>query len=86
MDLKSLIESRLHTAFQPEKLLVVDESDQHHGHAAHAMGAKHFAIIIRSSQLDDLPPVAAHRKIYALFEDLMPHPLHALKIKIARQS
>ena len=79
-----MIESRLYTAFQPDNLLVIDESDQHHGHAAHEMGARHFAIIIRSSQFDHLSQVLAHRSIYALFEDLMPHPLHALKIKIER--
>lgn len=85
MDLKRIIESRLRTAFQPEKLLVVDESDQHRGHVAHTAGSRHFAIVIQSSQLRELSQVAAHRQIYALFQDLMPHPLHALRIKVERQ-
>lgn len=82
MDLKLMIEQRLQEAFHPSKLLVVDDSDAHRGHVAHSQGARHFAVTIASSQLDSLSRIEAHRKIYALFTDVMPHPLHALKIKI----
>lgn len=82
MDLQHLIESRITAAFQPTLLQVIDESDAHHGHAAHAKGARHFAIKICASCFDGITRIEAHRKIYVLFADIMPHPLHALKIEI----
>jgi len=81
MELQALIKSRLEVAFHPELLKVVDESERHHGHLAHEQGAKHFAIEIKSAVFVGLSRVDIHRKIYALFTDVMPHPLHALKIK-----
>lgn len=82
MTLIEIIEERLQAAFQPEILRVLDESAAHHGHAAHSQGARHFAIEIYSPHLLGMSRVAAHRKIYALFSDLMPYPLHALKITV----
>jgi len=80
MELKELIQTRVETAFHPEILRVIDESHQHHGHVAHQAGARHFAIEIRSSQFASMSRIEAHRQIYALFTDIMPHPLHALRI------
>lgn len=78
----SLIEARLKKAFAPHFLNVIDESDQHIGHAGHQGGGRHFAIIIESKHFEHLSRIEAHRQIYALFEDLMPEQIHALKIKI----
>ena len=82
MTLKEIIETRLQAAFHPDTLRVIDESDQHHGHVAHGQGARHFALEIYSSAFIGMSRVAIHRKIYALFPDLMPHPLHALRIVV----
>lgn len=79
---QAIIESRLREAFSPNYLVVINESEQHIGHAGYVDGGRHFAIEISASQLSALSRVAAHRKIYALFEDLMPHQLHALRIVI----
>lgn len=78
----NIIENRLKEAFSPDFLQVIDESDQHAGHAGHGGGGRHFAIIISSPVLTSLSRVEAHRKIYALFSDLMPHKIHALRIVI----
>lgn len=78
----NLIRTRLETAFSPTQLEVIDESDQHVGHAGHQGGGRHFAIIIAAQSLQGLTRVAAHQQIYALFADLMPHTIHALRIKI----
>jgi len=80
--LHDIIQQRLQQAFAPTQLKVIDESEQHHGHAAHQQGGKHFAVVIKAECLHALSRVAAHQKIYAVLEDLMPHPLHALKIRI----
>jgi BolA family transcriptional regulator, general stress-responsive regulator len=82
MNLIQTVESRLKAAFQPSKLVVIDESHRHAGHVAHEEGGRHMAIEIAAPVFDGMQRITAHRMIYALFDDLMPHVLHALKIKI----
>lgn len=77
-----IIKQRLTDAFEPTHLEVIDESDQHIGHAGHQGGGRHFAVVIASDKLKGLSRVDAHRKIYALFTDLMPHEIHALRIQV----
>lgn len=83
-DTLKLIRERLIQAFSPESLEVIDESEAHKGHAGYQAGGRHFAIIISAQLLLNLSRVAAHQKIYALFNDLMPHRIHALRIKIKK--
>lgn len=84
-DRVELIKSRLQQAFSPTQLEVIDESDQHIGHAGHQGGGRHFAISIASEQLQALTRVEAHRRVYAVFADLMPEKIHALRINIIRK-
>lgn len=79
----ALIQERLTNAYQPTFLNVIDESEAHIGHAGHQGGGRHFAIEITADSLKTLPRVAAHRKIYALFTDLIPDEIHALRIIIS---
>ena len=80
----AIIKTRLQQAFAPTYLEVIDESDKHIGHAGHQGGGRHFAIIISAAKLENSSRIEAHRKIYALFEDMIPAKIHALKIKIIR--
>lgn len=77
-----LIKERLSAAFSPTHLEVIDESDQHIGHAGYQGGGRHFAIIISAPQLKNISRIDAHRQIYSIFDDLIPIEIHALKIKI----
>jgi len=79
----ALMTSRLQRAFSPSALQVIDESEQHAGHAGHQGGGRHFAIVISAECFNQMTRVAAHRRIYALFADLMPEEIHALRIKIS---
>mgnify|MGYP002402630302 CR=1 FL=1 len=79
---RAIIETRIKRTFSPSHLEVIDESDQHVGHAGHQGGGRHFAVIIRADCFKGISRVDAHRQIYALFEDMMPDQIHALKIKI----
>lgn len=79
---KLLIETRLQKAFSPLYLEVIDESDKHIGHAGHQGGNRHFAVTIQATCFANVSRVDAHRQIYALFTDLMPDQIHALRIKI----
>jgi BolA protein len=76
------IEQRLTQAFLPTYLLVEDESDQHIGHAGHQGGGHHFAVTIAASGLQNQSRIQSHRQIYAVLADLIPNPIHALKIII----
>jgi BolA protein len=81
-DKLDLIRQRITSALSPTSLEVIDESDQHIGHAGHQGGARHFAIIISADSLKGLSRVDAHRKIYALFHDMIPDQIHALRITV----
>lgn len=78
----ALIKERLWTAFSPSLLEVTDDSDQHEGHAGHGGGGRHFSITISAQHFICKSRVEAHRDIYALFNELIPQEIHALKIKI----
>lgn len=79
---QTIIRERIVKALAPSYLEVIDESDQHVGHAGHQGGGRHFAVIISAEKLSTLSRVEAHRQIYALFEDMMPEMIHALRITI----
>jgi len=78
----AIIKARLQQAFDPSHLQVMDESDQHIGHAGHQGGHRHFAIEISAACFHSVSRIEAHRKIYALFGDMMPDEIHALRIII----
>jgi BolA protein len=78
----TLMRERLQRAFSPDYLEVVDESDEHIGHAGHQGGGRHFAIVISAACFKGMSRVAAHRQIYALFVDMMPEQIHALRIRL----
>ncbi len=82
LEKQTIIRERLMQAFQPSILDVSDDSDQHRGHAGHGGGGRHFSIQIASQHFVGKNRVEAHREIYALFTDLIPHEIHALQIKI----
>jgi BolA family transcriptional regulator, general stress-responsive regulator len=78
----ALIKERINNAFHPTFLEVTDDSDQHVGHAGHGGGGRHFTITITSACFAGKSRVDAHREIYSQFNDLIPHEIHALVIKI----
>ena len=75
-----ILRQRLTNALSPIELTITDESHLHAGHAGAAGGAQHFAMRIVSPQFNGIKRVAQHRMIYAAVQDLMPHPIHALRI------
>lgn len=79
-----IIRERLEKYFQPSYLDVIDDSDQHIGHAGHQGGGRHFTVKIAASQFNDLAIVSCHRLVYSLFSDMIPDEIHALSIKIIR--
>ena len=82
MERIDIILQRLEQRFDSNDFEVINESDQHIGHAGHQGGNRHFAIRIKKSAMEGLSRVAAHREIYALFDDMMPDQIHALRIEL----
>ncbi len=77
-----VMHDRLQQAFSPEKIEVIDDSHLHVGHAGAEGGAGHYTVVIASALLKSKSRVDAHREIYRVFDDLIPHEIHALKIKL----
>lgn len=83
MTRRDQIFSKLQSAFDPQHLEVVDESEKHRGHAGYQDGGEsHFHVVIHAQKLADLSRVARHRAIHqAIGADLMQE-IHALSLEI----
>lgn len=76
------IKETLNETFAPSKLEVVDESDQHKGHAgAREGGESHFRIRITSPAFSGLSRVDIHRAINQALAAELAGPVHALAIE-----
>lgn len=80
MTVAETIRARLQ-ALEPLSLDLVDESEQHRGHAGYREGGNtHWRLSIVSARFDGQPTVARHRMVYQALGELMQHPIHALAI------
>jgi BolA protein len=80
MTVADAIRARLQ-ALEPESLDLVDESEQHRGHAGYREGGNtHWRLAIVSPRFAGKPTVARHRMVYQALGELMQHPIHALAI------
>ena len=79
IDRIALIRTRL-AALEPAALDIRDDSHLHAGHAGAQGGAGHYHVRIVASRFAGLTPVARHRLVYDLLQDLIPHPIHALAL------
>lgn len=75
------IRRTLDTAFQPQHLLIDDESHLHAGHAGARSGRGHFRVEIIAAAFAGLTPIARHRAVYAALGSLMETDIHALSIR-----
>ena len=73
---------RLTAALNPTWIELVDQSQQHIGHAGHdPRGESHFALIIESHAFAGLSRVERQRKVYGALDELMRERVHALTIR-----
>ena len=80
MNVAETIRSRL-ANLEPVALEIVDESEQHRGHAGWSEGGgTHWRLSIVSPRFSGQPTVARHRMVYQALGELMQHPIHALAI------
>lgn len=76
------IEARLRLALNPSHLLVINDSDRHHGHAGHdGSGESHFTVELVSTAFTDKSRVARQRLVNDALKDLLAGRVHALQIR-----
>jgi BolA protein len=81
MQTKDVIIEKLTRAFAPESLEVLDESDQHKGHAGHRPGGQtHYRVYIVAKAFVGKSRVTRHRLINEALADELRNGVHALAI------
>jgi BolA protein len=81
MRTEELITVKLTEAFTPESLIVVDESDQHQGHAGHRPGGQtHFRVYIVAAAFQGKTRIDRHRMINSVLSAELAAGVHALAI------
>lgn len=85
MTVKTRIEDKLNAAFEPERLIVLNESSHHAGHQPDMTGEgeTHMRVRIVSPAFTKLTRVARHRAITDLLKPEFDAGLHALAIEAA---
>ena len=73
---------KLENALNPQRLMVVDESARHEGHAgAREGGETHFKVEIVSSAFQGLSRLERQRLVHRILADELDGPVHALSIQ-----
>ncbi len=73
---------RLNQALRPTAMRLVDDSEQHRGHAGHdPRGESHFNLTIASAAFAGQSRIARQRLVHAALGELLHERVHALTIK-----
>ncbi|HET6630024.1 MAG TPA: BolA family protein [Woeseiaceae bacterium] len=70
----------LEQAFQPEELLVKDQSHLHVGHEGARDGKGHFDVTIVAPAFEGASRLRRHQMVYDALADLLESEIHALRI------
>jgi len=80
-DVARAIRQKLEAAFAPERLVLVDESHLHAGHAgAREGGESHFRVEIVSSAFVGMNRLERQRRINSVLAEELAGPVHALSL------
>ena len=78
------IETRLRGAFAPSTLEVVDESEQHRGHAGYQEGGQsHFRVRITAPAFGAMSRIERHRAVHTALGKELVGRIHALALEIS---
>jgi BolA protein len=75
------IRQELAQELDPLALDLIDESDQHAGHAGAQTGGGHYRLRIVSARFEGKTDIERHRLVYAALGELMGADIHALSIQ-----
>ena len=81
MSVADAIRRKLTERFAPARLVIVDESHRHAGHAgARPEGETHFAVTIAATAFAGLGRVARQRLVYDALKQELAASVHALSL------
>lgn len=81
MSVAATIREKLSREFAPTRLVIVDQSARHAGHAgAHPDGESHFAVTIVAAAFAGLGRVARQRLVYQTLAGELATRVHALSL------
>jgi BolA protein len=84
---REVIEEKISTAFAPQFLRVIDESDKHAGHLGHEGGAghggeTHFRVELVTERFSGKSRVERHRAVNDLLAEQFAGGVHALALDL----
>lgn len=86
MSVEKIIKQKLTKKFQPEVLIVENESHKHAGHAGDdGSGQSHFKVTISAPEFAEDTRLQAHRKINDCLSEELKHNIHALSLHVIRK-
>jgi|TARA_B100000787_G_C16084041_1_gene245825 stress-induced morphogen len=81
-DFLSFIENKIKENIKVEKILIIDNSNQHRKHRFFDSEKYHLKLEIESNYLSSLDKVKAQRQIMSILAKELKNKIHALEIKI----
>ena len=81
-DFLSFIENKIKENIKVEKILIIDNSNQHRKHRFFDSEKYHLKLEIESTYLRSLDKIKAQRQIMSLLAEELKKKIHALEIKI----
>lgn len=83
MKIEKQLQDIVEKDFNPVRYELINESDDHIGHAGHdGSGDSHFKLIVVSEMFDGYNRIQRHRLMHAAVDHLYSSGLHALSIKL----
>jgi BolA family transcriptional regulator, general stress-responsive regulator len=80
--MEDMIRTKLTAAFTPERLVVTNESHQHHGHAGSpGTGESHFRVEITAAEFSGISRIERHRLVNTALAGEFAQGLHALALR-----
>jgi stress-induced morphogen len=81
-DFLEKIKVKINNKLNPEKVLLVDNSDLHKKHKQFDSKKLNLKIIVESKKLRNMNKIEAHKIIFSILKDEMQSKIHALEIHI----
>ena len=81
-DFLSYVENKIRKNIKIEKILIIDNSNQHKKHRYFDPEKYHLKLEIQSTYLRSLDKIKAQRQIMTLLSEELKNKIHALEIKI----
>jgi stress-induced morphogen len=76
------IKEKINNKLNPEKILLIDNSDLHRKHKQFDPKKFNLKIVIESKSLRSMNKIEAHKIIFSILKEEMQNKIHALEIHI----